>query len=65
MGSPSLKCLFAFRKKLVALIDGGDARNRAGLVIQNLVGHVRCDAQSRHPGNTGSPQIMKSPSRHP
>ena len=47
MGSPSLKCLFAFRKKLVALIDGGDARNRAGLVIQNLVGHVRRDAQSR------------------
>jgi hypothetical protein len=45
----------------MALIDCGDARDCSGLVIENFIGDVRRDAEARHPGYAGAPQIVKTP----
>ena len=42
---PKLECLFALLHELVPLIDRGHAGNRPGLVVEDLVGNVRRDAQ--------------------
>ena len=49
-------------KKLVALIDSRNPRDRAGLMIENLVGNVWRSSQARHPRYASAPQIVKTPS---
>ena len=61
VSTPSCQSVITFGKKIMALIDRGDARDRSGLVIENFVGDVRRDAEARHPGYAGAPQIVKTP----
>jgi hypothetical protein len=62
MGTPRFKSFSAFGEKIVALINSCNARDRAGLMIENFVGDVWSYAEPCHSGNAGSSQIMKSPS---
>ena len=41
MGAPQVQGLPPFGKEIVPLIYGGNARNRAGLMVQDLVSHMR------------------------
>jgi hypothetical protein len=43
MRPPPFKRVFAIRKKVVALVYGGNARDRPGLVVENLVRDMRRD----------------------
>ena len=61
MSAPSFQCAITFVEKIMALIDCGDARDRSGLVIENLIGDVRWNAEAGHPGYAGAPQIVKTP----
>ena len=53
MGCPQVKSRSALREKLVALVDSRNARDRAGLVIKDLVCNVRRNAQPSHPRHAG------------
>jgi hypothetical protein len=44
MCSPPFKSVFALCQKIVALIHGGDTGDCPGLVVENLISHVRRDA---------------------
>jgi hypothetical protein len=46
--TPTIQRFLAHSQKVVPLIDGGDSGNRARLMIEDLVGDVRGNAQSRH-----------------
>jgi hypothetical protein len=46
--TPTIQRFLALSQKVVPLIDGGDSGNRARLMIEDLVGDVRGNAQSRH-----------------
>ena len=59
---PKLKCCFAFGHKVVPLIHGGNASDRAGRMIQNFVCDVRSYPEPGHPRNGGTPQIVQAPS---
>ena len=61
---PSIERVLALREEVVSLVHGGNPRNRAGLVIKNLVGNMRRNAQPSHPGGTGPAQIMEPPASH-
>ena len=65
MSRPSLQGLLPLTEKLVTLIDRRNARDRAGLVIKNLVGNVRRNAETCHPGNTGAAQVVQPPVSYP
>ena len=52
-------------KKFVALVDGRDAGDRTGLMIEHLIGNVWSNSQTRHPRYARAPQIVKTPSRNP
>jgi hypothetical protein len=43
MRPPSFKRVFALRKKIVALVYGGNARDCSGLVVENFVRDMRRD----------------------
>lgn len=45
----------------MALVDGGDAGDRAGLVVQNLVGNVRGNAEGGHAADDCAAKVMKDP----
>jgi hypothetical protein len=62
MSTPNVQSFSAFGEEIVALIDSCNARDRAGLVIQNFVGDVWGYAEPCHTSDAGSSQIMKSPS---
>ncbi len=64
VSAPPIECMLALGSKIVSLIDCRDARDRAGLVVQDFVSNVRGDAQPSHPGHTGPTQVMNAPSRH-
>src|SRR5262249_56251525 len=55
---PSLKGFPTLSKKLVALINSCDPRDRAGLVIENLVGDVGRDAEPGHARGPGPAQVV-------
>src|SRR5215210_4102182 len=42
MLSPKIESLLPLLEELVALIHGGHAGDRAALVIEDLIGHMRC-----------------------
>jgi hypothetical protein len=46
----------------VSLIDCRNSCDRAGLVIEDLVSHMRSNAEARHSRNACPAQIMKAPS---
>ena len=48
MGTPALQRILALCEKLVTLIDGRYAGDSPGLMIENLVGDVRSDAEPGH-----------------
>jgi hypothetical protein len=60
--APHFQCLFAFCRKIVALINSCNPGNRSILVIEDLVGYVGCNAKPSHSGYAGPPQVMKPPS---
>src|SRR5215211_4697883 len=64
MPPPTIQCVLAFCDELVALVDGRHAGNRAGLVIEDLVGDMGRDAEPRHPRHAGPAQIVKPPVLH-
>jgi len=55
MDAPQVERRPPLREKFVALVNRGDARNRSGLVIENLVGDMRRNAKARHSGDAGPP----------
>jgi hypothetical protein len=46
------------------LINGGNSRDRAGLVIEDFVCHMRRYPKPRYPGHAGPAQIMEAPAGH-
>ncbi len=62
MLSPSVKRLLSLREELVSLIDCRNSCDRAGPVIEDLVSHMRSNAEARHSRNACPAQIMKAPS---
>src|SRR5262249_58160404 len=61
VGPPSLKGFPTLSKKLVALVNSCDPRDRAGLVIENLVGDVGRDAEPGHARDAGPAQVVEPP----
>ena len=47
------------------LINGSNPRDRAGLMIEDFVCHMRRNPQPGHPGHAGPAQIVEPPSSHP
>src|SRR5215212_4718009 len=45
----------------MSLIDGSDAGDRAGRVVQDLVGDMRSYPESRHAGDRSPAEVMKTP----
>ena len=64
MTSPSFECLLALREEFVPLVYGGNPRDRAGIVIENLVRDVRRNPEAGHPGYAGPAEVMKAPPGH-
>ena len=62
--SPSFECLLALREEFVPLVYGGNPGDRAGIVIENLVGDVRRNPEAGHPGYAGPAEVMKAPPGH-
>jgi hypothetical protein len=54
----------ALGKEIMPLVDRSYAGDRPTLMVENLVGDVRRNAETRHAGNAGSPQIMQTPSEN-
>jgi hypothetical protein len=48
MVSPELEGLFALLEELVPLVHGSHSRDRAALVVQDLVRHMRRDPEPRY-----------------
>ena len=61
MCTPHFQRFFSLGKKIVALIDGRNARNRPVLVVKDFIGNVGCNAKPCHSGYAGPPQVMKPP----
>src|ERR1043166_8280326 len=59
--SPSIQSLLTFRHEIVPLVYGSNARDRAGLVVEDLVGDVRRNTKPSHAGDTCPAQVMKTP----
>jgi hypothetical protein len=64
VSTPSFECLLALREELVPLVYGRNPRDRAGIVIENLVGDVRRNPEAGHPGYAGPAEVMKAPPGH-
>src|SRR6266849_1424435 len=65
MGPPKIECFFSLQEELVPLIYSSNPGDRAGLVVENLVRDMGCDAKSGHPGYASSAQIVNAPSGYP
>jgi hypothetical protein len=50
---PSFKCFLALNQEVVSLVYGRNAWDRAGLMIEEFVCHVRRNAQPGHPRHAG------------
>ena len=64
MLSPELEGLFSLLEELVPLVHGGHSRDRAALVVQDLVRDMRRDPEPRHARDHSAPQIMQRPVAH-
>ena len=64
VSTPSFECFPTLREELVALVYGGNPRDRAGIVIENLVRDVRRNPEAGHPRYAGPAEVMKAPPRH-
>ena len=56
--APTMQRFLALSQKVVPLINGRHSRNRPRLMVEDLVGDMREDAQSRHSRNNRASQIM-------
>ena len=65
VSAPTIQGLFPFCQKVVPLINRSHAGNRAGLMVENLIGDVRRNAQSGHSRNDRASSIMNSPTSDP
>lgn len=61
VGPPSLEGFPTFREKLVALVNSCNPRDRAGLVIEDLVGDVGRNAEPGHARHAGPAQVVEPP----
>jgi hypothetical protein len=61
VGPPSLEGFPTFREKLVALVNSCNPRDRAGLVIEDLIGDVGRNAESGHARDAGPAQVVEPP----
>jgi hypothetical protein len=61
MCAPHFQRFFSLGKKIVALIDGSNARNRPVLVVKDFIGNVGRNAKPCHSRYAGPPQVMKPP----
>ena len=50
---PTVERFLSLGQELMALVDSCDARDRAGLVIEHLVSHVRRNPEPGHAGHNG------------
>src|SRR5713101_5489255 len=62
MSAPAFKRIPTFAEKFVALIDCRYPGDRAGLVIENLIGNVWSNPQASHSRDTCPAQVVKTPS---
>src|SRR5215212_564204 len=63
--SPELQCVLTFLVKLVTLIDRSHPGNRAALVVEDLICHVRRNPEPGHAGDHCPAQIVQRPVAHP
>jgi len=65
MGAPQVEGRSTLCQKLMPLIYGRNTRNRAGLVIKDLIRNMRRNAQPCHARDAGPAEIMQPPPTHP
>ena len=61
MPGPEFDCGFPFCQELMPLVDSHNSADRPALMVQDLVGDMRCYAQGRHAGGNGTPEVMQDP----
>ena len=64
IAAPCFERYFSLVQKFMALVDGGHTRDRSGLVVEDLVGDVRRDAEFCHAADDGAANVMEPPIRH-
>ena len=47
--APDLERLLSLSREFVALVDGGHSGDGPGLVVEDLIGDMWCDAEPGHP----------------
>jgi len=65
MRAPQVQGCPTLCQKFVPLIYGRSTRNRAGLVIKDLIRNMRRNAQAGHARDAGPAQVMQAPPGHP
>jgi len=58
MGSPFFQCISTSCQEVVSLVNGRDARDRPGLVVEDLIRHMRRDAKPSHARHARPSQIV-------
>jgi hypothetical protein len=61
---PTVERFLSLGQELMALIHGCDARDRATLMVEDLVSHVRRNPEPGHTGHHRPPQVMQRPIRN-
>src|SRR5262245_42116778 len=61
---PSFERRLSLAHKLVTLVDGRNARDRAGLMVQYFVSNMRRNPEPGHSRYASAPQIVKAPPSH-
>ena len=64
VSSPSFEGLLALREEFVSLVYRGNPRDRAGIVIENLVRDGRRNPEASHSGYARPAEVMKAPPGH-
>src|SRR5262249_3596394 len=58
---PALQSVALLGGVFVTLVDAHDAAKRAALMVETLLDHRQSDAERRHAGCGGAPEIVKNP----
>ena len=58
---PALQCVLALLQKVIPLIDSRYTRDGPRLMVEDLIGDMRRDAQAGHTRDACSPEVMKAP----
>src|SRR5262249_30608221 len=65
MARPLIKRFLPLGPELMPWIDRCNTRDRAALMIQDLVGNMRRNAEPRHARHASAAQVMQTPAGHP